>query len=515
VEERGMLPLLQDGLKRASRNEDRLGQIREVLFAAQLHRVFGAIALNALDIYALSTPWLQQDTTTITLYGASEAEACPVAGLVPPRPAYGHSKDGHDDLTQVLLSLGVSSDGLPLRLGVRDGNTSDSTETPVAIEEGVALGRDGVRGMVADSKAYGQRTLGLCVDQGVGLVTLVPRTCTVRQEVEAWGQQQGALPLLLEKPGRTRQEPPRRWHGHSVVRRGPVEYADGRLDGAEIRFLVVHSSQLAPQTAGAYAAAQAKEAEHIAEHVLHVEARWFACAADAEEAIANYEGRGQGRRGRTPRPWRYHTLHYRVEAVSVPKKRTRRGRPPKAAMPQVEVRSRLGVHREALVPSEEAHGWTVLATTLRPEGCTDTELLQAYQEQHVTVEPGFRWIKHPAAISPVWLEKPERIAALALLTVVGLLVYAVIQRPVRLSLRDHERHILGHKGPTATPTTAVVFALFTPVTLVHFTVDQAPLLQIHGIQEEQRIVCEAVGIDPAWYQGEAVGQNSLLSATPP
>src|SRR5215467_6417755 len=102
-----------------------------------------------------------------------------------------------------------------------------------------------------------------------------------------------------------------------------------------------------------------------------------------------------------------------------------------------------------------------------------------------------------------------------MLTVVGLLVYAVIQRQVRLSLRHHERHIPGNKGPTATPTTAVVLALFTPVTLVHFTVDQAPLLQIHGIQEEQRIVCEAVEIDPAWYQGEVVGQNSLLSATPP
>ncbi len=284
-----------------------------------LNRVFGAIALNALEVYALSTPWLHQDTTTITLYGAYEEEARPGEGPVPPRPAYGHSKDGHDDLKQVLLSLGVSSEGLPLRMGLRDGNTSDSTETPVAIEECLALGLDGVRGIVADSKAYCKRTLGLCLEQGVGLITLVPRTCAVRQEVEAWGQQHGALPLLLEKPGRTRQEPPRRWHGQSVVRRVPVEYADGRLDVAEIRFLVVHSSQLAHQAAVAYAAAQAKEAERVAEHIQRVEARWFACAADAEAAIAEYEGRGQGRRGRKPRPWRYHVLHYRVEAVSVPK----------------------------------------------------------------------------------------------------------------------------------------------------------------------------------------------------
>src|SRR5262245_16667050 len=213
LEERGMLPLLQPGLTRTSLHDYRLGQLLDTLCAANLNRVFGAIALNALAVSALSTPWHHQDTTTLTLYGAYKEEARPVEGPVPPRPAYGPSKDGRDDLKQVLLSLGVSSDGLPLRLGIRDGNTSDSTETPVAIEECLALGLDGVRGIVADSKAYCKRTLGLCLEQRVGLITLVPRTCAVRPELAAWGQQHGPLPLLLEKPGRTRQEPPRRWHG--------------------------------------------------------------------------------------------------------------------------------------------------------------------------------------------------------------------------------------------------------------------------------------------------------------
>lgn len=160
-EERGIVPLLQPNLQRGSLHADRLGQILDALFAANLNRVFGAIALNALEVYAIATPWLHQDTTTMTLYGAYE-EARPGAAPSVPRPAYGHSKDGRDELKQVLLSLGVSSDGLPLRMGVRDGNTSDSTETPVAIEECVALGLDGIRGIVADSKAYCPRTLGLC-----------------------------------------------------------------------------------------------------------------------------------------------------------------------------------------------------------------------------------------------------------------------------------------------------------------------------------------------------------------
>ena len=162
LEERGMVALLQPGLTRAALNDDRLGHILDALFAANLNTVFHAVALKALEVYAIPTPWLHQDTTTIALYGAYEDEP---QTLGAPRPAYGHSKDGRADLKQVLLSLGVSGDGgIPLRLGVRDGNRSDSVETPLAIEECLALGLEGMRGIVADSKAYSRRTLGLCLN---------------------------------------------------------------------------------------------------------------------------------------------------------------------------------------------------------------------------------------------------------------------------------------------------------------------------------------------------------------
>jgi transposase len=215
LEERGMVALLQPGLTRASLNDYRLGRILDALFAANLNGVFSAVALKALEVYAIPTPWLHQDTTTIAFYGAYEDEPQTPGA---PRPAYGHSKGGRDDLKQVLLSLGVSGDGgVPLRIGVRDGNHSDSMETPLAIEECLALGLEGVRGIVADSKAYSRRTLGLCLEHGIGFVTLVPRTCAVRQALEAWGRQHPALPLLVEKPGRTRDEAPRHWHGQSVL----------------------------------------------------------------------------------------------------------------------------------------------------------------------------------------------------------------------------------------------------------------------------------------------------------
>ena len=221
LEERGMVALLQPGVARAALNDDRLGRILDALCAANLNRELSAVALRALEVYAIPTPWLHQDTTTIALSGAYE-DAPQTPGA--PRPAYGHSKDGCADLKQVLRSLGVSGDGgVPLRLGVRDGNRSDSVETPVAIEACLALGLEGVRGIVADSKAYSRRTLGVCLEQKVDLITFVPRTCAIRQALEAWGQQQPALPLLLEKPGPTQAEAPRRGHGQSATRQVEVE----------------------------------------------------------------------------------------------------------------------------------------------------------------------------------------------------------------------------------------------------------------------------------------------------
>jgi hypothetical protein len=67
LEERGMVALLQPGLTRASLHDYRLGHILDALFAANLNTVFGAVALKALEVYAIPTPWLHQDTTTLGL----------------------------------------------------------------------------------------------------------------------------------------------------------------------------------------------------------------------------------------------------------------------------------------------------------------------------------------------------------------------------------------------------------------------------------------------------------------
>jgi hypothetical protein len=136
------------------------------------------------------------------------------------------------------------------------------------------------------------------------------------------------------------------------------------------------------------------------------------------------------------------------------------------------------VAAEALRTPEEEKGWTVVATTVGAEVCSDAEMLEASQAPPTTVEPGFRWIKHPAALSPVWREKPERSAALARRTVLGGLVSTGLQRQVRLDRRRHGQQLPGHNGERATPTAAVVLALLAPVAVAHLRLGHAERHQV-------------------------------------
>jgi transposase len=298
------------------------------------------------------------------------------------------------------------------------------------------------------------------------------------------------------------------------MRQVEVEYSDGRVAQEMLRFVVVHSSQLVQQQTQTYASGQAKEAEAVADHVQRVQARWFAWAADAAAAIAEYEHRGPGRRGRRPQAWRYHGVRSRSVADTRRMCRARRGRPAKTDPPPTESGYRLAVETEALATLEADNGWTVLATTVSPEVSTDAEILQAYQEQHTTVESGFRWIKNPAAISPVWREKPERIAALAMLTVAGLLVYSIIQRQVRLYLQTHDQQLPGNKGMTATPTAAVMLALFAHVALIQLDVADQQIAQIYGVQPHHLLICDALGLDHAWYEVPSAHKIDQFSQSP-
>jgi transposase len=101
----------------------------------------------------------------------------------------------------------------------------------------------------------------------------------------------------------------------------------------------------------------------------------------------------------------------------------------------------------------------VLATNL-----ASADLLRAYQGQS-TVELGFRRAENPAAVAPVFLETPTRIAALGCVYVMALLVYTLVERHVRKGLAE-QGETLPDCAPSQPPTARTRFHLMRHIAVV-------------------------------------------------
>ena len=52
---------------------------------------------------------------------------------------------------------------------------------------------------------------------------------------------------------------------------------------------------------------------------------------------------------------------------------------------------------------------------------------------------------------------------------------------------------------TALPTAAVMFALFAHVALLQVEAAEQQITQIYGVQPHHLLICDALGLDHAWY----------------
>ena len=96
----------------------------------------------------------------------------------------------------------------------------------------------------------------------------------------------------------------------------------------------------------------------------------------------------------------------------------------------------------------------------------------------------------------------------------GLLVYSVIQRQVRRSLRTHAQQLPGTTGMTTISTATVVLALFAQIALVQFWIEDQEVTQLSGIQPYHLLVCDALGLDASRYEVSSAQKTGRDTQTP-
>ena len=115
----------------------------------------------------------------------------------------------------------------------------------------------------------------------------------------------------------------------------------------------------------------------------------------------------------------------------------------------------------------------VLITDWFEDAWDDSRVLAEYRHQHIIEgHTGFRWLKGPAAVAPVFLKTPHRIRAMGFVLILALMVRNYIQATMRDRLAETE-DTLPHpftKKPEPRLTTEMAFehfsGLFTQVVTV-------------------------------------------------
>ena len=376
---------------------------------------------------------------------------------------------------------------------VTDGNRSDRTEPRFHITQRRQHLPDlGEPLLVADSQCFAGETMTVATAHRVHFVTLVPQTVGLRQAlVEA--PELRALPLLWERPGR-REGDMEPYRGASVLRPYRWKTVAGEVQELPLRFLVVESTQLAKAKAPRLAAAPQTEGSMLAELQQQWRRRTFACDTDAHQAATL---------GLRELRLHSHRLSYTVSAAWIPAKRTTRGRPPKDAPPPQRqvwcVTWLVQEATEAMSLRAQREGRFVLATdVLEVQHLSDAELLRADKGQPA-VELSFKWAKNPAAIAPIFLETPTRIAALGCLYLIALLVYTLVERHVRKRLAALGETLPDRPAPSQRPTARTVFHLMRNSAVVTLPWARRPSRQVTTLNAHQLHVIRLLGYEPTIY----------------
>jgi transposase len=441
------------------------------------------------------------DTTTLMLWGDYDQ----VASVGGPMPRRGHSKDRRPDLKQLVYGLSLhGAVGIPLCVSVLDGNTSDHAANRFHIDElaGLLPPEDDVT-LVADCKLCDPTTLGRVLDANFRFVTLVPRSYKLRGAlVERILQREQTLPDLFREPGETKADPEHVYGGVSFVE--PFEVLDpesGEKKLLPLRFLVVESSELARRFEESLGDKLRVGKVRFEKAARRLASRKYRCEPDARIAIERFQ------RGNT-----LHTATWGVEEVTKALPRAQRGRPKAGEVAATETFWRVTwadtvVDQAAVEHARARARFFVLATDhVEDEGWDDKRILAEYRHQHIIEgHTGFRWLKGPAAVAPMFLKTPERIAALGLVFVLALMVRNWLQWEVRQRLAEQGEKLPNmNKRPTTKPTTENVFHYFEAVTIV---------LVYRDGKVAERHVCNLTG--PALRSLQILGIDPAIFTTPP
>src|SRR5262249_22746876 len=107
-----------------------------------------------------------------------------------------------------------------------------------------------------------------------------------------------------------------------------------------------------------------------------------------------------------------------------------------------------------------------------------------------------KWAKHPAAMAPIFLETPARMAALGCVYLIALLVDTLVERQVRTALVERGETLPDRPAPSQRPTARTVFYLMRHIAVVTLPWARRSSRQVTTLNAHQLHVIRLLGYEP-------------------
>jgi len=463
--------LIGEGVQPEHLNDDRLGRVLDQLYLAGLSQVFIRVALQAARRFGVKTRSVHLDSSSFHLHGeytntGSELTKAQAATEQPlaeqdweaePKPihiTYGYSRDHRPDLKQFVLDLICTADGdVPLFLRVADGNEVDKAVFAKLMKEFQQQWTfEKVQVLVADSALYSKDNLVLLGN--LPWISRVPETVAEAKQLLQGVSAREFVASSLE--------------GYRVAMR----HRD--YGGVEQRWLIVESDTRKQSEIKQLYKRLDKQQQQLEKELQKLCRLEFSCEPDARQAAERFACQ-----------LKYHCLQ-ELQVIEQAH-HAQAGRPSKQAKPSrisYCVQATLVRNQTAIEVALAKAGRFILATNVTDiQKLSNDEVLQEYKAQQST-ERGFRFLKDPMFFtSSIFVKSPERVAAIALVMGLCLLVYNLGQRALRSCLDQTGQSLKNQLGKaTQRPTLRWVFQCFQSVHLLQ----TAGVRQVSNLTDERR-----------------------------
>ncbi len=388
-------------------NDDRLARALDAI-APRLAEISGTVAAAAIGEFGIDVARIHWDMTSMSVFGAYPAEEQD-PGF--PQIKHGHPKDRRFDLKQVQAGLGVAGDGgIPVFAKVFDGGAAEVSQvvdTMKALQQ-VAGPRRFL--MVADSKLVSWANVTALVAAGIEFTAPLP-AARVADGFYA-GLDKDTARLVEYVPVRAENTPPDVREVYRVAEDTVILPGPRKSDTpVTLRRVLVHS------TGNAAGQQQARD-----KRLAKATAELDKLAAGAGGRYYNTADKIAARAGVIAKT-------RRVASVL----RTTTATHPDTGKPTFT----WSFDTDALEMEAAADGWYSLIAPLPAPGDakarTAEQILLDYKGQS-GVERRYGDFKGPLAVTPLFVHKNNRVAALIQVICLALLVFCLIEREVRRAL---------------------------------------------------------------------------------